>query len=171
MTDDQTGMLLDALVAAFPRTTMTAETAQIYASFLADLDFDRAATAVATHIAEGKWFPTVADLRERAFTSERGPDIDQAWAEVKRKVGSVGIYREPQWSHPAIAAAIGSLTWRDVCLDDNPVALRAHFGKVYASARERIVADQRTEFIKAIVAELPRRAIRGSEIKKLRGGE
>ena len=163
VTATEIGMLLDALAAAFPRTTMSAETVQIYAAFLADLDFDRAATAVATHIAEGKWFPTIGELRALAFADQLGPDIDQAWGEIMREVSRVGAYRSPSFSHPAVTAAVESLTWREICLDDNNVALRAHFGKVYAAARARIIADERTEFIKAIVAELPRRAIAGAQ--------
>lgn len=168
MTIDETAMLLDALAAAFPRSEMSGETAQVYVRFLADLDFDRGATAVATHIAEGKWFPTISELRARAFADRNGPDPDQAWGEVLLAVARYGAYRSPTFSHPAITAAVGSLTWREICASDNAPALRAHFAKTYELCRGRIIADERTEFIKAIVAELPRRAIAGAERKRLK---
>ncbi len=167
MTIDETAMLLDALAAAFPRSEMSGETAQIYARFLADLSFDDAATAVATYIAEGKWFPTIGEIRTLAFADRRGPDPDQAWGELLQAVARFGRYREPRFSHPAIEAAVASLTWREICLSDNAPALRAHFGKAYAACRGRITANQQSEFIKAIVAELPKRALAGRERKKL----
>lgn len=171
MTLEQAGMLLDALHAAFPRTEVSPETVWIYARYLTDIEYEAGAFAVAAYIAEGRWFPTIGEIRARVDGGNKPPDVDLAFGEVLAGVSKWGQYRDPRWTHPAIAAAVGALTWREICLSENADALRAHFFKVYEVVAKRIKADETTEFVKSIVAELPKRALAGREQRALKSGE
>lgn len=172
MTSEEAGVILDALVAAFPRTTMSAETVQIYARFLVDVSVEQAVDAAARWIARGRSFPLISELRE-AIEREHGagpPDADQAFAEVMRKVGSVGRYREPVWSHPAISAAVDAITWREVCDSDNAPALRAHFTRAYEAAKKRTADPAHNLLVTSIGAEVRERIAAGTARPVLGGG-
>ncbi len=154
MTNAEAGVLLDALHAAFPRTTISADTAQLYARFLVDLDLQSAAQAVAMWIATAKFFPTVGELRGLATSDGGAPDPDRAFAEVMKVVGSTGVYRTPRFSHPAIAEAVDAITWREVCLSDHAPSLRAHFAKAYEAARLRSNSAAHRGLVNGIVADV-----------------
>lgn len=128
--------------AAFPRVEIPEETARLYAVSLLDVDREAATRAVSKLVVNsGRFFPTIAELREQiADAAGAGvPDADRAWGEVMRAVSKFGAYRSPVFSHPAIAATVESLTWREICASDNVPALRAHFGKAYEAAKKRAI--------------------------------
>lgn len=164
---DEAGVLLDALHGAFPEFVIGVETAQIYARFFADLDFERGGTAVATWIAfDGKRFPRISELR--ALCADSMPDADQAFKLALDAVGTYGMYREPVFAHPAVGEAVAAISWREFCLSDNMPALRAHFAKAYEAVKRRRVAAESKSLIAGIVKELPQRALDGAARKQLK---
>lgn len=168
MTAQEAGVVLDALHAAFPRTLMSDETISIYARFLVDIPLAEALEAVAKLIARGKGFPTIAEIRELADT-RRAPDHDLAWGEVKRWVSKCGAYGDPSFSHAAVAAAVGSLGWREICLSENEEATRAHFMKAYESARKRHADPGHVQLVAGIVADVKQRLAKASTGELTRG--
>lgn len=168
MTLEQAGVLLDALHAAFPEVTISVETAQLYARFLEDIDIDRGAEVVATWIAfDGKRFPRISELR--ALAAPAMPDADQAWEEARRAAGSVGSYRSPSFSHPAIAEAVKAIGWMDICQTpiDQLGTLRAQFGRAYEAVKRRRIGAESKQLVAAIVQQLPQHALEGAARKKL----
>lgn len=139
MRPEEAGVVLDMLVAAFPMRVMSEETVQLYAIFLADVDLDTGIEAVARWIARETKFPAIAELRAwcEVVRGKGPPDADQAYAEVLRAVSRWGSRATPQWSHPAVSEAVDAIGWRDICMSDNPPALRAHFERAYVAAKKR----------------------------------
>lgn len=64
MTGQETAKILAVLKAAFPRQVVELETVKVYASFLADLEWDVAEAAVRQLVSRSRFFPTIAEIRE-----------------------------------------------------------------------------------------------------------
>jgi len=129
---------LEVLVVAFPANKAGPETVEVYALMLADIPPADLARAVAWCLANYKFFPTVAEVRAAALAASalQVPDMDQAWLAVKREVSRTGYYGAPHFDHPAIAAAVQAMGWREICLEEELV-VRAHFFRVYESVARR----------------------------------
>lgn len=119
--------------AAFPHVNVTRETAAVYAEMLADLDPQHAQQAIRRLLATSHFFPSIAAIREAtiAVANPSAPSGAEAWAEVVLKIKQVGSRGRPEWSHPAVAVAVSTLGWWDLCMSDNQAVNRAHFWKVF----------------------------------------
>ena len=75
-------------------------------------------------------------------------DVEEAWGEVIRNVGSVGSYGSPSWSSEALRKAVDALGWKTICLtpDKDVGTLRAHFFRIYNSQMQRECVDKVSEF-------------------------
>jgi len=134
--------LIQRLAAAHPRATIPPATIAVYAEALADLDLDVATAAVDEAIATLKFFPAIAELRELAARRRSDcPTAADAWGEVSRAFGTVGRYRTPTWSHPAIARVVDAMRWDELCASENIEATRAHFLRLYQETAARVVRE------------------------------
>ena len=174
MKPDEAGVVLDALVAAFPRYVMSAETVQLYARFLVDVKLDDAIAAVAKWIAREQRFPLISELREACANAagDGAPDADQAFAEVLRAVAKWGAWGEPQFTHSAIRDAVNAIGWRSLCLTEtgDHGTLRAHFRSAYDAAKKRRADPGHATLVAGIVRELKGR-IASDEPKQLLAGK
>lgn len=159
MTPDECGELLAALAAAFPPVSMAEETLQIYERFLLDIPFEEATLAVATWISTQARFPRISELRAsvRREQGDHAPDPDQAWTEVRLQVAKVGVYREPSFSHPAIAQAVLAIGWREICASTEPGVERAHFFRAYDSTVRRHQVVTHSSLAREIAGEVRER--------------
>jgi len=158
--------VLGFIAAAYPRFELKKETIDVYAELLADIDAELLATAAKQITAEVKFFPTVAEIRERvlAIQAERDPipDAVGAWDELMREVRRVGYmaWTETHFSTDIIAEC-ARIFWRDACMTDtdNLPTVRAQFRDAY-NARVRRQADtarmlpSTLEAIKALAAQM-----------------
>lgn len=140
--------VLKALAAAFPHSKVELETILTYAVFLADVSVEDLRRGAAWCMANSDFFPTMHTLREaiqQADLEHRPPTGPDALAEIKRKIGAIGYYGTPEWSHPLIGRAVeGMGGWRALCLSEDPEGvIRGQFLKVYASLEERVSSDER----------------------------
>ena len=135
-----------ALLAAFPNNKAEAGTAAIYAATLQDLDSEALHAAVLECITKCKFFPTVAELREAAFSVSTSRIAQQtaleAWGQVKAMVGNYGYYRVPDvtdFSNQTAGETILTLGWRDFCLSetDDEMSWRARFCELYEAKCQR----------------------------------
>jgi hypothetical protein len=138
MSPAESSELVAVLVAAFPRTIVSVETLSIYARFLEDLDFKIATEAVAAWILREKYWPTISELRTATEqkSGNAAPDLDRAWAEVRRSF-SYSDERRPEWSHPAIRDAVEAIGHREIGQSTQPDVTRAHFQRAYEAAAKR----------------------------------
>jgi hypothetical protein len=122
-------------------------TIDAYADLLQDIDADTLATAAKQAAAESKFFPTVAELRERALVI-RGmvngwPDAAEVFQSAVRQASSIGYARfdDTTWPSEAIRDFVKTW-WRDICYtdEDNLPTIRAQFRDSYNARARR--ADQ-----------------------------
>lgn len=119
----------------------------VWGNHLGDLDPTAVRAAVDAYAVEGsQWAPAPGQIRRRVAEhtgAGAAPDTDAAWAEVSNAIARVGwtvaLGNRIEWSHPAVAAAVGALGWDELCGSTNVVADRAHFARFYADTRERAV--------------------------------
>jgi hypothetical protein len=146
MTESKIADVLALLVGSYPRQALGAATLNAYTVMLVDLDGDQAMRAVTELVATSKWFPSIAEIRERAAESTAGvPDFDQAWDEVQARIQDTGYGPMPQWSSPALADSVRAIGWKTLCHDENQATVRAQFRDMYAKRREREVRDENVE--------------------------
>lgn len=127
---------------------------------LGDLDYEALVAALdALAVSNPDFPPGPGAIRRRALelTGARVPAADEALAEVYATIARIGSYGTPEWSHPAIEAAVNALGgWRYLCLSEDPMADRAHFLKVYGTAEARHTAEA---LMPPSVAELVRKQL------------
>lgn len=135
-----------ALLSAFPNNKVDAGTAAIYAATLQDIDGEILNAGVLDCITRCKFFPTVAEIREAAFSVSSAriaqPTALEAWGHVKAMVGDFGYYRVPDVSDFADHTAgetILTLGWRDFCMSesDDEMSWRARFCDLYDAKCQR----------------------------------
>jgi hypothetical protein len=135
--------LVRQLAAAHRPYGWTDESVDGYVMALADLDVDLVRRAVVDAIRTHDKMPTPAELRRIALSlvvdGDGPPDVDAAWSEVLRRLGTHGRLRTPQWSHPLIGEAIEALGgWGRVCAtDDDMTGLRIRFHRAYTTYAAR----------------------------------
>lgn len=150
--------------------------------FVGDLDQRHVHAAIVQLGCEGDRFPPPPGLirkRAVAFTTPVGsaPGPEEAWAEIKTKIGSVGYttaldlcdrclpleadgrrecdHRWVTFSHPAIQAFVDSLGWKYLCQSQDEMADRAHFVKWYPAAVDRLSNQAALpEAVKALASQV-----------------
>lgn len=66
------------------------------------------------------------------------PTSAEAWEMVRREMARVGgSYGTPAVPIAPVQKAIETISWREICLSENPEAVRAHFFKVYDALVKR----------------------------------
>lgn len=154
MNRTDTAQILAVLSAAFPHISVTRETAEVYHEALADLDPVDCRDAVREILLTVERWPAPATIRRRV--AERAgilaPLPLDAWGQVISAAGSIGVYGDPQFTHSAIDRCVRSIGWRNVCLSENPDALRAQFLRAYDSERLRADTEALTGQIAALTA-------------------
>jgi hypothetical protein len=141
---------ITALAGMYPAVQLSDETIAGYCRALADVPLAALDAALAQTQQECKFFPTVAEIRERVLdaTAPRRPDGPDAWALVLGEFSRVGSYGDPRFPDPLVARAVDIMGWRELCLSENQVADRAHFLQIYNALvkRERDEARLLPEF-------------------------
>lgn len=143
--------LVSKLAAAYPSARLgqddeLRETLEVYAQMLIDLEFVDAERAVVACIAECKFFPTVAEIRERvAVAAVAACPAELAWNEVLAAVRLHGIYATPQFENPCTAIAVSNVGWRAICNSETIGVERAHFVRAYNRALELAKNEHTTQ--------------------------
>lgn len=131
--------IVAAIAAAFPQWPASKETVAIYADLLGDLDYHTVKAALRDLLlTEDRW-PTVASIR-RSVANRAGvlaPSAAQAWAEITRQADEVGRTGRPCWSHPAVAEAVKTIGWYDLCMSTNAETIRSQFMRIYEDSKGR----------------------------------
>jgi hypothetical protein len=130
-----------ALIAAlWPHHKPTTGTIIVAEEYLVPLDFELTCAAVKIlAVAEPEFAPGPGKLR-KAVVELQEPTLpaELALVEVIAQVGRTGRYGAPEWSSPAVAAAVQAMGgWVAVCDSDNPEAFRAHFLRLYEPMAKR----------------------------------
>ena len=95
MTREEVKLILATIAEVFPKnlmTTVTAQTVNIWAQMLDDMDYKRATIALAHWIQTQKYPPTIADLRELTAvqTTTNQMTAEQAWGKLQDAIRKFG---------------------------------------------------------------------------------
>lgn len=141
------GKLITALAMMYPSVQVGDATISGYVSTLKDIPLGVLTAAVEQVRAESRFFPSAAEIRERAFqiTSPlaNAPNGMTKWGDVKEQFRKTGFYRTPKFEDPLVAQAVHVLGWQELCSSDNEEADRAHFAKIYDSLLARKIQDEK----------------------------
>ena len=138
MTESEAKKLLAVLVAAYPYASVPQSTVDLYARAMTDLAAPVAERAALRCIATQSRWPAISEIRALAAEDASGlPGWESAWGEARQAALSVGRYRVPAWSNPALEAAVCALGWDTICntREEDAGTLRAHFRAAYEAYR------------------------------------
>jgi hypothetical protein len=131
--------LIASLADCYPNATITKQSLEAFARRLIDLPFEVAHAAVEACIAEGRFMPTIAEIRAKASELlDDAPAADEAWGEVQRAIMRHGTYGKPEFSHARIQAIVRRMGWLALCQSENDSTDRAHFVRYYEAETGRI---------------------------------
>ncbi len=132
MTNDESGLLIATLSAAYPRQTLEPTTIEVYARSLTDLNADLATNAVMRLIASSVFFPSIAEIRTAAAeTATNLPGPAAAWVMVGTKESR---RTAPAAVKEALDAVGGSWALNSTT---NLETFRAQFRRAYEEIRQR----------------------------------
>jgi len=121
-------------------------TIRLYVEALKDLDDDALEAAAKVTIITNKWFPTIAELRERAILNSLPgglpPTAEEAWQEIVGQVVSVGRYDQPIFSHQLVSDTLRKVGgFYEVCNSTRIEPLKAAYLKAYAKTIHTLVIE------------------------------
>jgi len=168
---DEMEFVLSQLFSAYANAKIDEGTVAVYLRLLRDIPPADLQTVIDQCIAECKFLPTVAEIRERyhALTRTLGQlSATDAWGEVKREIRRVGSWGTPQFDDPVIAKVVRNMGWRELCMSESPEGVdRAQFERAYNELiargeqmhkllpQAREMAHQRIGGLQHIAAYLP----------------
>lgn len=114
---------------------LTEEQVSAFADGIGNLDFEAARLAAVMHAQSQTWMPSLGEFREAVLRPDI-PDAAQAWGAALAEVHHAGWAGTPTFSHPAVSETVRLMGWRSICEQDE-VAARAHFVRLYGDVRER----------------------------------
>ncbi len=127
--------ILRQLFSAYANAQVTVETIAVYDRLLADIPPGELQTVVDQAIAECKFLPTVAELRERYHTLTRTLaqlTATDAWGQVKAEIRRIGSWGTPTFADPVIAKVVRNMGWNELCMSEAPEGVdRAQFERAY----------------------------------------
>ena len=119
-----------------------ADALRVWYQMLKDLDYLPTQAAIQKYMATNKFPPTIAEIRASVNQVQTGetPDWGSGWYEVNRAIRRYGYCREAEALNmlpPLARAAAERIGWKDICMSENPEAIRAQFRQVYESMSKR----------------------------------
>lgn len=133
--------ILRQLFAAYPHSQATMQTIAVYDRLLCDIAPADLQTVVDQCVAECKFLPTVAEIRERYHNLTRtigGLTAGEAWGLVKGEIRRVGSWGLPNFENPTIAQVVKNMGWLELCTSESPEGVdRAQFERAYNALVER----------------------------------
>ena len=139
MTTDEMGSILK-FMAAVTNREMKPASMVAYSEMLIDLPFQPTKQAVKNLVAsDSRFIPAVSDIRRAVLDLVKGPQLTsgQAWEEVLKAASTIGRDGKPKWSSEAIAKAVKSIGWRQICLSEAIHFERAQFIREYEEFARR----------------------------------
>ena len=124
------------LSASFPNYELNEGTMTVYWDMLNDLDDDALKVGMKKCVAEGKWFPTIAELRQATASFLPAivamPDKYTAWMNVTSTLSTEMGYKARTILHHVTEHAVKAIGgWHYLSLSENMVSDRARFLEAY----------------------------------------
>ena len=113
---------------------------------LQDIPFDVAELALNKWVAQNKWSPSIADIREQATSIKVGniPDWSEAWEDVMyaiHRYGSYGAVEAMESFNDLTRQVVKRLGFTNLCMSENIAVERANFRTIYENLAQRKLKD------------------------------
>jgi hypothetical protein len=137
--------ILRQLFAAYPNSQATPETVAVYVRLLSDIPLDDLQTIVDQVIANNKFLPTIAELRDMHHTLNHADQITwaDAWDSVMAEMRRIGSYGSPHFEDELTARVVKSMGWKALCASENTQTDRAQFRDMYNAIASRQESAQK----------------------------
>lgn len=150
MTKEQFSKVAAAIRTYYPNSNImpNVQAMELWYMQLCDIDYNVMTTALNKWVATNKWAPTIADLRESAYTiTDPGiPDWDAAYETVRKNIRKYGFYNAEAGLAELTGVTLETVKrigYTNMCLSDNPTAIRANFRDIYNRLAERAQSEAR----------------------------
>lgn len=161
VTELETKSVLVAINSVFPnRFKLEQDTIaamiRVWHTLLEDLPEGAALAACKSVLAQAKHPPNPSEIRALALEENlEAPTGTEAWGEVCKAIGRVGMYRTPTWSSPAIEISVEAIGgWQSICTSNNTAADRArfidHLDSLICAAKQRVLSGASTSIASAL---------------------
>lgn len=119
-----------------------ADALRVWYQLIRDLEYLPTQAAIQKYMTTHKFPPTIAEIRGMVSEVQNGaaPDWGEGWYEVTRAIRRYGYAREHEalgMLSPLTRAAAERIGWKDICMSENPEAIRAQFRQVYETVSKR----------------------------------
>lgn len=139
----QTCEIIKAFFPKFQENIDSKQKKTIWYEMFEDLEFDVTSTALKKVLAESKYMPTVAEIRQ-AVANIKNPKNEmtgsEAWGQIRKAIqrfGSWNVQDAYQSMDPEVRKLAKRFGFKDLCVSENIMADRAHFIKLWKQQQEK----------------------------------
>jgi hypothetical protein len=137
-----------AIKAAYPSANLMPDrqSKDVWFTMLGDIDYKVCMTALKEIIANNKFTPTIAEIREKcsSLTSPKIKDWGEAWESVIRAIGKFGMYNTQDALDSfdeTTRICVKRIGFQNICRDEDYTASRANFRMIYEIEAKRKKAN------------------------------
>ncbi len=162
MTRSEFAVWAMALKTYFPRDNLlpTKESMELWYQEVQDIPQDVATAMLRKWVNTNNWPPTISEVRTICAEIRQGPIMQwgDGWEEVVKAIRRHGYCSEKEAYEsmsPTTRSAVSKIGWREICMSENPEAIRAQFRQVFEICQKRETEDrQLTPAVKAVIAQI-----------------
>ena len=151
------------LFESFPNSAgkVTETTVAMYYRLLRDIPDEELQITIDQCIAESRFLPTIAEIRERwhALNTVGQLTATEAWEQVTKEIKRIGSWGAPQFDNEITKRAVDAMGWINLCQSDVPGVDRAQFHRIYDGLSAR--GNQAQRMLPASRQLAERKAIAG----------
>ena len=141
-------MFTMALKTYYPREQLlpNEQAMELWFKQLQDIPFDIAELSLNKWVAQNKWSPSIADIRETATSIKLGnvPEWSEAWEKVINAIhryGTYGAVEALESFDDLTRQAVKRLGFTNLCMSENIAVERANFRQIYENLVQRKLKD------------------------------
>ncbi len=171
MADSDIIKIVGVLAACYPHAQISSATIDAYVGMLRDVPLDVLGVAAQQCAVDCKFFPTVAEIRDKValLTEREYLAAADAWATVVSALKSGRFYfSNPTFDDPMIQRVIDAMDWEELKSSENPMADRAHFIKLYDSL---VIRDRQDKKLLPAFQDLRSQLTEAHEPRQLQAGQ
>lgn len=151
MTDIEFEQIVLTIKAAYPNANVIpdAYAMKLWFQMLGDLDYHDAANAVAAHMMNSTFPPSIAEIRQKCVKPRTDiPDWAEAWGKVQKAIRYYGAYRDDEAMESLdeiTRTAVRRMGYKSLCYADikNTETDRAQFREIYNLVAQPLIEDSR----------------------------